>query len=85
MDELGNLISPIEQEIKEGSRIFIYSDGVYELRDAATGRMRTQDDFVEFLWEPSRRNLDEIERGAKALVAPAEFDDDVSLVQIDFP
>jgi sigma-B regulation protein RsbU (phosphoserine phosphatase) len=81
----GLTYTAIEQEIAPGSRLFIYSDGVYELRDRVTGRMRTQDDFVEMLLDPAKRDLDEIEASAKAVVADGLFDDDVSLVQVDFP
>jgi sigma-B regulation protein RsbU (phosphoserine phosphatase) len=73
-----------EQELAPGSRIFIYSDGVYELREA-TDRVRTHEEFVQFLVEPGHRNLTEIRAGAEAVVAPRAFDDDVSLVQADFP
>lgn len=73
-----------EQKVAPGSRLFIYSDGVYELRDS-TGRVRTQDEFAERLHDPSQRNLENIQSGARAIVAPRPFDDDVSLVQVDFP
>lgn len=74
----------LERTMTPGSRLIIYSDGVYELRDS-TGRVRTQDEFVEFLDDPSQRTLDAIKSGAQAVVAPHPFDDDVSLVQVDFP
>ena len=73
-----------QQELAPGSRLFLYSDGVYELRDD-TGRVRTHEEFVEFLVEPGCRTLAEIETGARAVVAPRPFDDDVSLVRVDFP
>ena len=73
-----------QQEMAPGSRVFVYSDGVYELRDS-TGRVRTQEDFVEFLTDPDKRDLDSIRSGAEAIVAPHPFEDDVSLVQVDFP
>ena len=67
-----------------GARLFIYSDGVYELR-GSDGRVRTQEEFVDLLDEPGYRTLDEMVDGAQAIVAPNDFDDDVSLVRVDFP
>ncbi len=71
------------RKVAPGARMFIYSDGVYEIR-GADGRVRTHEEFIDVFQDASARTLDAMMETAKRERAAAEFDDDVSLVQIDF-
>ena len=64
--------------------MFVYSDGVYELR-GVDGRVRTHDEFLAPLEQADNRDLEAIVKHARAVRAGEPFDDDVSLVQLDFP
>ncbi len=66
-----------------GARLFIYSDGVYELR-GPDGRVRTHEEFIEAFGDPSSRSLDGMMSRARRERGGDAFDDDVSLLQIDF-
>ena len=46
--------------------------------------MRTHEQFVDFVSDPTKRSLDALVAGARIMQAGVEFDDDVSLLQIDF-
>ena len=70
--------------IGRGARMFVYSDGVYEIR-GPDGRVRTHDEFIEAFAPLDARTLGAIVSNARRERARDEFDDDVSLVQIDFP
>jgi len=69
--------------VEPGARLIIYSDGVYELREA-NGHVRTHEEFVRFVSNPSKRTLEALVEGARAVRRGGAFDDDVSLLQIDF-
>ncbi|MDA1194778.1 MAG: fused response regulator/phosphatase [Planctomycetota bacterium] len=71
-------------EVSVGARLFVYSDGVYELR-GHDDRVRTHDEFLETLDTPTIRTLDAIIETATSVRAAEEFDDDVSLLLVDFP
>ncbi|MHC5009939.1 MAG: SpoIIE family protein phosphatase [Planctomycetota bacterium] len=74
-------------EIHEGARLLLFSDGVYEIRQAS-GVVATFESFVDELTQ-----ADVTEHGplawamtrATRLRVGDGFDDDVSLVQFDFP
>ena len=70
-------------QVEPGARLIIYSDGVYELREAED-HVRTHEQFVEVVSDPSNRTLDALVNGARVLHQGEEFDDDVSLLQVDF-
>ncbi len=72
-----------ERQVSPGARFFIYSDGIYEVRDAA-GRMRTHDEFVDTFGDKNNRTLDRVKAVAEAALGSNQFEDDVSLVQVDF-
>jgi len=74
----------LTRHVSPGARLFVYSDGVYELR-GYDGRVRTHDEFLAPFEDPQNRSLESIVHFARTVLAGDEFDDDVSLVQIDFP
>ena len=71
-------------EVSPGARLFVYSDGVYEVR-GADGRVRTHDEFLAPFVAPESRTLDAIVAHARGERGEDLFDDDVSLVRMDFP
>jgi sigma-B regulation protein RsbU (phosphoserine phosphatase) len=71
-----------ERQVPAGARFFIYSDGIYEVRDP-DGRMRTHEEFIAAFADKSSRTLDRILAFAEEAQGGSEFADDVSLVQID--
>lgn len=74
----------LSRHVSPGARLFVYSDGVYELK-GTDGRVRTHDEFLVPLETVAERNLEAIVKYARVVRAGQPFDDDVSLVQIDFP
>ncbi len=70
-------------EVVAGARLFVYSDGVYEVR-GPDGRVRTHDEFLATFEPQAARTLDHMVGNARRVRAGEDFDDDVSLVQIDF-
>ena len=74
----------LSRKVSPGARLFVYSDGVYELR-GVDGRVRTHDEFLAPLEQADNRDLEAIVKHARAVRAGDPFDDDVSLVQLDFP
>ena len=74
----------LSREVSPGARLFVYSDGVYELK-GTDGRVRTHDEFLVPLETVENRNLEAIVSHARRVRAGKPFDDDVSLVQIEFP
>lgn len=70
-------------QVPAGARLIVYSDGVYEVR-GPDGRVRTHDEFLVAFRSPNARTLDRMVSHARRERARSEFDDDVSLVQIDF-
>ena len=70
-------------EIPIGARLFVYSDGVYEVR-GPDGRVRTHDEFMEAFKPNDSRTLDRMVSNARRERGRDDFDDDVSLVQLDF-
>jgi len=72
--------------IQSPSSLFLFSDGIYEICQA-DGEMWGLDQFTEELKHYQQipdRNLDWIVSRARAVNTNAYFDDDVSLMQIDF-
>jgi sigma-B regulation protein RsbU (phosphoserine phosphatase) len=71
------------REIPVGARLFVYSDGVYEVR-GPDGRVRTHEEFMAAFEPVAARTLDRMVSNARRVRASNDFDDDVSLVQLDF-
>jgi sigma-B regulation protein RsbU (phosphoserine phosphatase) len=73
-------------DVAPGSRLFVFSDGAYEITRAATGETWTLDAFVEQLARPSGdgSDLDRLVADARNMHGRSEFDDDVSIVRFLF-
>jgi phosphoserine phosphatase RsbU/P len=73
-------------EIKQLSTLYIFSDGVYEINQA-NGNMLGLEAFVQLItehWQPKSKNLEGILRHLQRLNSKAAFDDDLSLLQVNF-
>jgi sigma-B regulation protein RsbU (phosphoserine phosphatase) len=74
-------------DVPEGSRLLLFSDGVYELHRTDQA-MWTYGAFLEVAQQASKRGpgfLNEIVEKAREIRGGAPFLDDVSLVAVDFP
>jgi sigma-B regulation protein RsbU (phosphoserine phosphatase) len=72
-----------ERVVSSGARVFIYSDGIYEVR-GPDGRMRSHDEFIANFGSRGNRTLDRMLQMAETALGGATFNDDVSLVRVDF-
>ncbi len=64
------------------STLFLYSDGIYEIT-CTDGRMWTFEEFLDLFRQ--HLSLEEVLAHVQTLSGQANFDDDISLLQIDFP
>jgi serine phosphatase RsbU (regulator of sigma subunit) len=74
-------------DIAQGSTLYLFSDGVFEIEDAAQRRWAIED-FVAILGEPPRAGVTEPQRifeRVREASRPGPLDDDFSLVAIRFP
>ena len=68
-----------------GSRLYIFSDGVYELARAGGATVQLEE-FVAELGKPTAASkLDEIMAWATAIRSGAGFEDDVSILELIVP
>lgn len=75
-----------ECEVKPASKLYFFSDGVYEVTKP-DGSMLEFKQFVDFLAQPAQADvsdLDRVERSVRALNRTAAFDDDYSMVEVVF-
>jgi len=73
--------------IKPFTRLYIFSDGIYEI-DGCAGKVCMFDDFFGVmgdLYGDNRAHVEDIIDTMKARQGKAVFDDDVSLLEIEFP
>lgn len=73
-------------EVKPGSRLYVYSDGVYEITKD-DGSMVSLDEFVTLLSQPDTEGqdpLDRIQQYTQKINGPGAYDDDYSIMQIVF-
>lgn len=73
-------------EVPEGSSVYIFSDGVYEIIDKG-GKQWAIDDFVDLILEPCADGQSETQRlfdKVYACAQPSTLDDDFSLVVMTF-
>jgi sigma-B regulation protein RsbU (phosphoserine phosphatase) len=81
----GMQFKPGESEIPAGARVFVFSDGAYEIQQH-DGSIMTHDDLRQLL---SRAPLDNapawVMEQLRAINSQPVFDDDVSLVELCFP
>jgi sigma-B regulation protein RsbU (phosphoserine phosphatase) len=73
-------------EVKPGDRLFVFSDGVFELK-LAEGGMWPMSAFTEFMARPLADGEDRIESLAalgRSLTRREDFEDDFSIVEVAF-
>jgi sigma-B regulation protein RsbU (phosphoserine phosphatase) len=68
-----------EARVESGDRLYVFSDGIYEVPDAE-GRMGTREDFGAIL-DAAPSAVDVVER-MRAQQGAAEFEDDVSVLRV---
>lgn len=86
------VMTDLEYEVAEttvapGSRLYLFSDGIFEVQTAAGGRW-TLEDFEPLLVHPPVAGVPEPERliqAAKGVAKSQLFDDDASLLALTFP
>jgi sigma-B regulation protein RsbU (phosphoserine phosphatase) len=73
-------------EVPPGSRLFVFSDGAYEITRAATGEMWTLDGFVGQIARPpgDGSDLDRLVADARNMHGRSDFEDDYSIVRFLF-
>ena len=71
--------------VAPGSKLFVFSDGAYELKKASGERMGF-DEFAEWLGSPAGRetDLDGVIQWARDVQQGAAFDDDFSMLWLQF-
>jgi sigma-B regulation protein RsbU (phosphoserine phosphatase) len=72
--------------IVPGDRLFVFSDGVFELKTTA-GEMWDFDEFQEFMSRPlglEEDRIDELRAKGRELMGSEQFEDDFSILEIDF-
>jgi sigma-B regulation protein RsbU (phosphoserine phosphatase) len=73
-------------EIPPGSTLYLFSDGVFELSKRGGGQGSFQE-FIQMLTEHSEDGTDDLERlqnFARSRLGASEFEDDFSILRIDF-
>lgn len=73
-------------EVKPGGRLYVFSDGAYEIT-GADGRTLQLDNLAEQLRQPAasgRNKLDELLAWAKGFRGDAAWEDDLSLMEVEF-
>lgn len=74
-------------EISEGAKLFVYSDGIFELQKPS-GEMLSFGEFLEVFKEPSDPDKSDLERlleRTREIQDREMFDDDYSIVEFRFP
>ncbi|NDE80612.1 MAG: response regulator, partial [Actinobacteria bacterium] len=66
-----------------GSRLLLYSDGLFELAQP-DGQMATLDDYIESLDKAPTSSLDAMLGHARQVQASDNFKDDVSVLEVRF-
>lgn len=74
-----------ETLIPSGARLYIFSDGIYEVLKQSDGSMLQFNEFVELLEKPEIKEgqkVYEVLEAVKTIQGAKEFEDDVALVEI---
>jgi sigma-B regulation protein RsbU (phosphoserine phosphatase) len=82
----GLAFETLHHDIPPGSRLFVFSDGVYEI-ERREGRMWPFEEFVEHLAQPpapDQRDLDRLVSAARNLHGRPDFEDDFSVMRFEF-
>jgi len=81
----GMKFKPGEAEIPPGARVFVFSDGAYEIQQH-DGSIMTHEDLRQLLARAPRDNAPAwVMEQLRAINSQPVFDDDVSLVELCFP
>lgn len=73
-------------QVKEGSRLYLFSDGVYEITKP-TGDVLTLDEFIHVLSQPTpggKEALDRVGTYTQELNGPGPYSDDYSIIEFMF-
>jgi len=73
------------QAVQDGDRLFVYSDGVFEIRQADSGEMWNLEGFLDFMSRPpghGAEKMDDLLQHVRQLQRSDEFLDDFSIVQV---
>ncbi len=73
-------------QISPSSQLYIFSDGIYEI-ERSDNTVWGLDEFIELLKDFQKRpqqNLDKLLRQVQSWNSKAQFDDDLSVVQVEF-
>ncbi len=73
-------------KLAPGDRLFVFSDGVFELKTTA-GEMWDYDEFQEFMsrpLDPDEDRIDTLRAKGRELMGSEQFEDDFSILEIDF-
>ena len=74
-------------EVRPGDRLFVFSDGVFELKLPDGAGMWPMESFTEFMSQPLAAGEDRIESLAalgRSLTKRDDFDDDFSIIEVAF-
>ena len=75
----------LSQLVKPGDRLYVYSDGVFEVQLKETGEMWAFNDFLAFMArssDGSRSKMDELLEYDYQLQGSDEFGDDFSIIEV---
>ena len=81
-----NIYQSDHQAIRGPSRLYVFSDGVYDITKA-DGSIWGFNDFLEFkarAFKADETNLDRLITHAQELASVDEFDDDFTILEITF-
>ncbi len=72
--------------IAPGSRLHIFSDGIFEIRQKGEGKMMSLFDFIEILGtrNPRTESCRDFVRRIEAMSITGRFEDDVSMIEVSF-
>lgn len=74
-------------QVESGDRLYVFSDGVYELKKISDGKMWAFDEFVGFMSKTSGElgvPVDSLVEHARRLQGAEAFDDDFSMIEFEF-
>ena len=82
----GMFYKTFTRHIPGPARLYLLSDGVYEIERADTGDMWSLDELRDFLGHsrvPGTNDLDALHTQVRALHGPGPLDDDFTIVRFD--
>jgi phosphoserine phosphatase RsbU/P len=73
-----------ETPVQSGDRLYVFSDGMYEINDAHTGQMYTLDECVHLFEKPEPNKVASLLKATQKIQGKDNFDDDFSLLEVLF-